>query len=254
AEVKTRVAVDAVQVNPIRRKLGDGRVNLPVDATERRASARLRDVDRAIDAPHLHTAVNLADRDGAVHAVGFEIDFARQFQHHALAPIAIRTERREDAAPVFFNADAKLAQIVFDADLVEAQVFAFLGRADDQDFGVINVRGFDIDRPVGAGDPDVRAGFERVATTNLLALGEINAFAAFVHNGVRLGFARIGARSFPFGPGVSFSLGLRASFGVRRNVAGRDVLRFDTPARLRLIVSVVTSAGDERQPESDDCD
>src|SRR5262249_62120516 len=123
AEVKTRVAVDAVQVNPIRRKLGDGRVNLPVDAAERRASARLRDVDRAVDAPHLHTAVNLADRDGAVHAIGFERDFARQFQHYALAPIAIRTERREDAAPGFFNTHAKLAQIASAPDLLAAQPF-----------------------------------------------------------------------------------------------------------------------------------
>src|SRR5262249_17686831 len=159
-------------------KLGDGRVNLSVYSAERRASGRPLDVDTAVDASNIQAAFDLADGHVAVHAVGCERDFARQLQHYALVAFWNRAERREDAAPVFLDADAKLARIVVDFDLAELQVPGLPGRADDQNFGVIDVSGLDINSPVNVGDDDVRVGLERIAAANLFAFGEINAFVS----------------------------------------------------------------------------
>src|SRR5262245_14521965 len=171
-EAKSGVAVDAVQVDPAaRREFGDGRVNLAVDVPERRPSGRLRDVDLSIEAPNVNAAFNLADGHVAVDAVGYERDFARQLQYYALAAFGDRAERREEAAPVSLEADAKLARVVQDSDLAVLQVFALLCGADDQDLGVVGLGGLDVYTPVDAGDDDVCAGLERIAPANLLALG-----------------------------------------------------------------------------------
>src|SRR5262249_10103627 len=142
----------------------------------------------------------------AVDAVGFELDFARQLQHYALAALGPRAERREDTAPVILDGDAKLARVVFDFDLVELQVFALLGRTDDHDLGVIGLGGLDVDPPVDAGDDDVRAGLERITPANLFSFGEISALAAFVNNRIRLGLARIGAHDFSLRFGARFGI------------------------------------------------
>ena len=78
------------------------------------------------DAASVHAAFNLADGHVAVDVVGCERHFARQLQNYALAAFRDRAERREDAAPVSLDADAKLARVVYDFDLAELQVFTLL--------------------------------------------------------------------------------------------------------------------------------
>src|SRR5215510_5057742 len=110
-EPQSGVAVDAVQVNSAAwRKFGDGRVYLSADAPKRRASGQLVDIDLAINMPNIHAAFDFPDGHVAVDVVGYERDFAGQLQHYALAAFRDRAERREDAAPVIIDADAKLAR------------------------------------------------------------------------------------------------------------------------------------------------
>src|SRR6266542_3474241 len=201
----------------------------------------------SVDATSVHAAFNLADGHVAVDAVGYERHYARQLQNYALAAFRDRAERREDAAPVSLEADAKLARVVHDFDLAELQVFTLLGRADDQDLGVIGLGGLDVDPPVNAGDDNVCAGLDSITPTNLLALGEINALAAFVDDRIRLGLVRVGASGFALRFRASFGALFGIGFGVRLKVAGRDVRGSRVHVRLRLIAPAVTPADAQRE-------
>src|SRR5262245_26105672 len=180
-EADLGIAVHSTQIDSISQS-GDRHIYISIDPTELGFPGCLRNFDISVYSVDFDLALEFTDAQFAVQSMCFELDPARKLEHDALVTFRTLPKGRPDTPPLILHGDPEMFGLMSDDDVVELQIFFCLGRTNDEDFGCVGIRRFDIDLAVDIRDGNFHSRQKFVRATNLFVFGKVDVLPPFIDN------------------------------------------------------------------------